>query len=302
MSRASAGLKYLAECLLVRTGAPLLMRGLGRSRGIILAYHNIVSDDAPTAGDRSLHLPRRMFAAQLDWLARTHEVVPLERLSSGKSPDAGRPQAAITFDDAYYGAVRNGVAELVARKLPATFFIAPGRLGRCTFWWDALPLSSGFRTEALDELRGDEDLVRRQAAARALLEHALPEEYRTATSEEVVLATRSGEITLASHGWTHRSLVALPSSDLEDELAAPLAWLRARFPKVLPWIAYPYGSVDRRVLDAARAAGYVGGVRVGGARLRGVAPDPLALPRLNVPVGLSLRGFELAVSGLGWRP
>src|SRR2546428_13985807 len=46
------------------------------------AYHNVVPDDCPPFGDRSLHLSHRAFVRQLDLLLSTHCIVPLDRKST----------------------------------------------------------------------------------------------------------------------------------------------------------------------------------------------------------------------------
>src|SRR6476646_910636 len=105
-----AGLKQAVERLLIGAGVAGVSRARLRHRSVVLAYHNVVPDDAPPVGDLSLHLSQSRFAAQLDELARHAEVVPLDAVFSravGK-----RPRVAITFDDAYLGAVTRGVDEL----------------------------------------------------------------------------------------------------------------------------------------------------------------------------------------------
>jgi hypothetical protein len=132
--------KAAVETVLVRGGAAKLARHFHRDRTLVLAYHNIVPHGDPVAGDCSLHLPQRQFAAQLDLLVELCDVIPLdsalERNGRGK-----RPRVAITFDDAYRGTVTAGVSELVSRGLPATIFVVPAFVGGGAFWWDdVLPL------------------------------------------------------------------------------------------------------------------------------------------------------------------
>src|SRR5512143_348475 len=97
------GLKQAVESLLIGAGVAGLARARARHRTLVLAYHNVVPDGAPPAGDRSLHICRSRFAAQLDELIRHAEIAPLDQVLS--HPDRGRPRVAITFDDAYRGAV-----------------------------------------------------------------------------------------------------------------------------------------------------------------------------------------------------
>jgi len=247
------------------------------------------------------------FARQLDLLQETHDVVSLESaLAPAPEParDSARPRVAITFDDAYRGAVHAGVEELAARGMPATIFVAPAFVDGGTFWWDALAgetgLSDEVRTHALEHLQGKDARVRAWAAERGLRESHLPEHQSVAREEELSEATRTPGITLASHTWSHPNLSALDPEDLEAEVVRPQVWLRERFPHVVPWITYPYGLFSPAVEAAAARAGYRGGFRVSGGWLRGgTAPSmAFALPRLNIPAGLSPRGFELRAAGL----
>ena len=155
--------RRLVEASLIWCGVDRWAARSRRGRCLVLAYHNIVPDDAAVVGDRSLHLPRHRFAQQLDALVESCDVIPLTAVLSERSPDA-RPAVAITFDDAYQGALTLGARELRARRLPATMFVAPGLLGGHTFWWDALAgpdgLSAALRDHVLVALRGDGDATR----------------------------------------------------------------------------------------------------------------------------------------------
>lgn len=305
MSGVTRVLKRAGEKVLTRSGLPAASRARRRDRGLVLAYHNVLpsgGDDA--AGERSLHVPRRDFGRQLDALARTHEVVGLDALLAEDTPRHGRPRAAVTFDDAYRGAVTAGVDELAARGMPATVFVAPALLGGRSFWWDALLTEAAEETDrirgrAIGELGGGDAEVRRWAADRGLSERTVPGSHRSATPRELgAAATRPG-VTLAPHGWRHRNLVTLPDERLSNALSWPLRWLQERFPEVTrPVLSYPYGRVSSRVVEAARAVGYRAAFRIGGGWLAEDADDRFRLPRISVPAGVSPEGFELRVSGV----
>lgn len=295
-------LKSFVEALLLEGGPARLSRARLGGRSLVLAYHNVVPEGERATGDTSLHLPRRAFAAQLDALARGHDVVPLEE-AVRPDPAARRPRVAITFDDAYRGAVHAGVEELSARGLPATIFVAPAFAGGGTFWWDALAAEDGlddaFRAMALDALRGRDDAIRAEAVERGIVERSLPEHQTAASAEELAAAVRVPGIRVASHTWSHPNLARLEGEELRSELERPLAWLRERFVDPLPWLTYPYGLSSPAVERAAATAGYAGALRVDGGWLDPrVGTNPFTLPRYNVPAGLSRRGFELRAAGL----
>ncbi|HEV2150159.1 MAG TPA: polysaccharide deacetylase family protein [Longimicrobiaceae bacterium] len=297
-------LKLSAEKVLCRSGLTRLARVCRRTGAVVLAYHNIVPDGESWEGDRSLHLPQREFARQLDLVQRTHDVVPLSSLSA--APRGGRPRVVITFDDAYQGAVTAGVEELSRRGLPATIFVTPGFLGGMSFWWDvlALPGDAGLapelRDRCLTELRGCDVEIRRWAAERGHPIGKVAPHQTGATEVQLEAACRTGGITLGAHTWTHPNLTALRPGELEEELVRPLRWLRERFLGVLPWLTYPYGLTSPAVEEAARRAGYEGAFRVEGGWMppRWTEARSHALPRSNVPAGASLENFEIRTSGL----
>lgn len=294
--------KRTAERLLAGAGLPRLGRALRARCGLVLAYHNIVPDDAAVAGDASLHLPRRAFAEQLDLLARHYDIVPLDALLRGGRAGGGRPRVAITFDDAYRGAVTLGAEELARRGMPATIFVAPALLGRGSFWWDALAERGGglredFRGRALEECRGEDEAVRNRAAELGLQARSVPCLAAASEAELARAAERPG-ITLGSHSWSHPNLAALAGPELEEQLARPLEWLRERFASVIPWLSYPYGRSSPAVERRAAATGYRAALRIGGGALPSRPRSPYALPRVNIPAGLSPSGFALRAAGL----
>lgn len=293
-------LKQLVERGLVWSGASRIALASHRADALILAYHAIVPEGEPAAGDASLHLAQSDFAAQLDVLAQRHDVVPLADALAEPSSRSRRPRAAITFDDAYAGAVLAGVAELERRGMPATIFVPPGLLGGRRFWWDVLGagdvLDPALRRRALTEWRGQGDVIL-GALGRRGDESAGPAYARSATERELERAAAVAGITLGSHTWSHPNLAALDPAARDAELRDSLAWLRARYEGVLPVITYPYGLQTEAVQRAAEAAGYEAALCIAG----GWVADrrrPFAMPRMDVPAGVSRAGFQLRVSGV----
>jgi len=295
--------KKLVENLVVGSGACRI--GIRRlsGRSLVLAYHNVVPEGQDAGvGERSLHLPQAAFAEQLGRLVETHEVVPLNRLYDSRG--GSRPRIAITFDDAYRGAITAGVAELKARGIPATIFVSPGLLGGESFWWDAIAGANGgevaikHRDHAIRSLAGRDGDVRSWARRAGLDIPPLPTHAQPADEPELEEAARAPGISLGSHGWSHLALPYLSGSELRTELMRPLLWLRERFASAIPWISYPYGESSQEVEAAAGSAGYEGGLRISGGWMGRNYTNPLSVPRLNIPSGLSLNGFRLRSSGI----
>lgn len=115
----------------------------------ILLYHRVAE---PATDPWWLSVSTRRFAAQLDVLRRSCDVVPLGTLLDRSS--GPRPRVAITFDDGYVDNLVEAAPALVARLLPASVFVVTSSLaGGSEPWWDCLDRVI-LRAPALpDELR-----------------------------------------------------------------------------------------------------------------------------------------------------
>lgn len=307
-------IKTLVERGIVFSGATLISRRRHRDDILILAYHNIVPTGEMVVGDASLHLPQHTFAQQLDVLQRTCDIVPLgdvvERTQfaarSTNHAKRSKPLAVITFDDAYRGALTAGIHELRQRDLPATMFVAPAYLGGKSFWWDVLTplnakgLTDEFREHALttDAGKGVKILDRaRNTSANTITQ--MPLHAQCALESELVTALSFNKLTLGSHTWSHPNLTQLSANELQYEMRAPKAWLLERFnDRTVSAISYPYGRSNQTVWDAAQSAGYDIGLLIDGGWAQSATTAPYAIPRLNIPSGVSVDGFVLRTSGL----
>lgn len=297
--------KRLFEKLAVRLAAPRMSRRWRADSTLVLAYHNVVPPGEVPGGDQSLHLPWPRFVRQIEELEATHDLVPLDRALEAGPSDGTRPRVALTFDDAYRGAVSSAIPYLVDRGHPATIFVAPGCLGGAGFWWDRLAgrdgagLSPELREHVLREEHGSGERIEAWARREGLEPSEPPRHARPIDEEGLREVAAQPGIRVAAHSWSHPNLVRLTDEELRSELRTPLEWLDARLDSVDPWIAYPYGFADDRVRKAARTSGYVAGLRVDGGWIGRDGPaDPFRVPRLNVPADLSDEGFVLRVSGL----
>jgi peptidoglycan/xylan/chitin deacetylase (PgdA/CDA1 family) len=294
--------RRLAEASLIWCGVDRWAARGRRGRCLVLAYHNIIPDDAPIAGDQSLHLPRHRFADQLDALVESCDVLPLTAVLRERSPHA-RPAVAITFDDAYQGALTLGAGELRARRLPATMFVAPGLLGGHSFWWDALAGPAGLpdmlRDHVLVALRGDDDATREWADRSGHVMRAMPPWGRSGTESELASWAADGSLSIGVHTWRHANLSRLSTSEVESELAKPLVWLRERLSAVtIPWLTYPYGMANSEVTRTVEGVGYDAALMAAGGWLPRPPRNRFALSRLNVASGLTAAGFRLRLAGL----
>ena len=130
--------KRFAEALLGNEGTARILSRWNAPVSLVLAFHNVLPEGVTSRGDRSLHLSISTFREIVDWLSEAFDLVPLDALFRESDESTGRPRVAITFDDAYVGALSEAVPELERRGIPATIFAVTGVNGGHTFWWDAL--------------------------------------------------------------------------------------------------------------------------------------------------------------------
>jgi peptidoglycan/xylan/chitin deacetylase (PgdA/CDA1 family) len=86
---------------------------------------------------------------------------------------------------------------------------------------------------------------------------------------------------LDTQGYNHADLTALDSEQLRFQIAVTRQRLRKLYGVAVSWFCYPSGRYDQAVVDAVRAAGFVGATTVvpGWAQPEG---DAYTLPRLRV--------------------
>jgi len=86
---------------------------------------------------------------------------------------------------------------------------------------------------------------------------------------------------LDTQGFSHANLVQLDASRLHYEVAVARSVIRQRYHVPVNWFCYPSGHYDATVIEAVKAAGYVGATTVAPGWAR-PADDPYRLPRLRV--------------------
>jgi peptidoglycan/xylan/chitin deacetylase (PgdA/CDA1 family) len=103
-------------------------------------------------------------------------------------------------------------------------------------------------------------------------------------------------VSIGSHGATHVPLNGLDDARLHDELRSSKAALEDATGRPVQSISYPHGAVDRRVRDAAAAAGYTVGA-CSRFDINDIARDPLLLCRTDIHSNDTQRVFEQKLRG-----
>jgi peptidoglycan/xylan/chitin deacetylase (PgdA/CDA1 family) len=180
---------------------------------------------------------------------------------------AGRT-LAVTFDDAFSSVFRLARPILAELGLPGTVFVPT------SFAEGGLPL----RWPGIEQWSDGP--------------HA--EELTAMSWEELAeLADEGWEV--GSHTRTHPRLTTLDHARLMDELRGSREACERALDRPCRSIAYPYGDVDDRVSDAARAAGYAAGAALPEAPH---AFRPLEVPRIGVYEKDRPARFRIKVSPL----
>lgn len=237
----------VARGIVERAVAAVIPRPDVARRRVILCYHSI----HPSAPYRSA--TPAQFGDHLDWLEKNTAVVPLASLRT--HPTTRHPLVALTFDDGFADNHRYAAGALVARRLPATFFLTVGFVERVP------------------------EVVRRMQELWKTRDGVEPMRW------DDVRDMRLSGLEFGSHTWSHPNLVRLHPAAVRDELRRSKQVLEERLQAPTVDLAYPFGKPGRHVNGAtaniARSEGYTRGAVVS-PRAIADSDDELLLPRVVV--------------------
>jgi peptidoglycan/xylan/chitin deacetylase (PgdA/CDA1 family) len=177
-------------------------------RLVILYYHGIPQ------------IYRREFARQMQMLRRWALVFPAHY--RGTLP-SGKPNVAISFDDAYVSVAENALPELARCGFHSTIFVPVGSLGSRPNW-------------VMEGNGADSDEVVMSAERIAMLSSSL--------------------VTVGSHSITHPHLSRIKFDDARTEIGGSRDRLEHLTKQKIRLFAFPYGDHDVSIVDLCRAAGY----------------------------------------------
>lgn len=206
-----------------------------------------------------------------------------------------RPLLTLTFDDGYWDGFAHARPVLNALDVRATFFVITSLIGADRPpWYDELARAATFLRAANASSRraapqtGDPEgrwladclggpcpssvsaVVRRaktltppqrrwlvQRALQTAVERGYSQDSydRIMNRDELIRLAEDGH-EVASHSRSHAILTQLSSTELADELEGSRLDLSRLLTKPIASVAYPNGNYDRRVVEAARRAGY----------------------------------------------
>ncbi|MFJ4963952.1 polysaccharide deacetylase family protein [Streptomyces sp. NPDC088729] len=218
--------------------APPRPRPHTRRRPWILTYHSVAD---PRDDPYGITVSAERLGQQLSWL-RSRKLTGVGVAELLRAEAAGRRGlVGLTFDDGYADFLGEALPVLREHGCTATVFVLPGRPGGVNDW---------------DPLGPRKPLL---------------------TEEEIRRVAGAG-MEVGSHGLLHRRLTALSDEELRHEVRYSRELIGELTGTPPEGFCYPYGTLDRRVLAAVRAAGY----GYGCALEPGPPAGRYALPRTHV--------------------
>lgn len=271
-----------------------LPRRIGNGSSLVLAYHNVVSQEDVGFGDRSLHLGIEQFVCQLEMLSEEADIVSLPDLLANHGGRGRR--VAITFDDAYRGCLRLGIPACTRLNIKPTIFAAPALLGRALPWDIRSMRGDWSPADRVAFLNRDRGNAARHSESNC---RELPDDYRVGSYCELESVVTDHAVYLGNHTMSHVNLARLTPSEVHSEVAQAQNYLVQRFPKhAMACLAYPYGIEPPADAQSQAILQLEHAFRVSGGWIPATELGMgFRLPRLNVPAGVSLRGLRAQVRG-----
>jgi peptidoglycan/xylan/chitin deacetylase (PgdA/CDA1 family) len=244
-------------------GRAAAIAGALRGRGIALLWHRV--HPAGASPDQVVRATATTtFAEQLEVLADLGDIVPLRDL---ETPHRGtRPRFALTFDDDDPGHVRHTLPVLLARDVPATFFLSGRWRDRWgPYWWELVeaavrrdgPVAVALRFGLHEDLDppGVAQAITGSPTASRLATETLGTDLPVMTRADAKDLVTAG-MEVGFHTLHHPSLPSLPAEELATAVAAGREELAADLGTRVERFAYPHGHADGRAVAAVRATGY----------------------------------------------
>lgn len=184
---------------------------------LVLMYHSVAPYDEDPF---QVTMTPQRFERQMRWLrSRGLRGVSMAELLDALAAGRARRLVGLTFDDGYQDFLTYSMPIMARYGFTATMFVLAGRLGGENEW-------------------------SRPGPNKALL-----------TADQVREVAAAG-MEIGSHGLQHVSLLKADDSQLGKEVVESRTILEELLGRRIRGFAYPYGYLDNRVVEAARAADY----------------------------------------------
>lgn len=223
----------------------------------ILMYHQVGRFPAMKA-HRATYCDHRRFAAQMAYLGRFgYSVLRMdEALACLRGERPTPPRAVVlTFDDGYENFYEYAWPVLRRHGFPALVYLISDLIGQPARWLAADDLATPplMSAERIRQLRGE-------------------------------------GVDFGSHAVSHVRLAQIDTTAIRAEVRDSKAALEDVLGEEVRHFCYPFGSHDRRAVDAVAEAGYASATTCVRAPAT-PADDPLTLPRKAISFGDNLIGY-----------
>lgn len=321
--------------LLVRLGAPALLRPLLGGAGTVFVFHRLRERDPALLFEANHRnsIPPAQFEQVLDTLdAEGIEVVTLDEALDRLGQPRPRRFACLTFDDGYRDNHDALLPILEARRVPATIYITTGLIDRtAALWWyaldEAIARAPRLRLplpEETDLPAGDGEAKHRAfaaaarvmlqgtPAARAALLAALVERHGVDLAGlaerhmmDWAMLRRLADcpyVEIGAHTLTHASLATLTPEDAAAEMRDSRDRLERETGREVRHLAYPYGvpgTIGSREARIAAELGFRSAVTTAPGNLaERHRATPHMLPRHGVGPADGASALRLKLAGL----
>lgn len=197
---------------------------MSAARVPVLMYHRV--GEAHNDWEHKYCISPERFSDHMHMLDRAGwRAVSIENFFGWLAGRAELPRQSflLTFDDGFLGVHEHAAPVLTTLGWPATVFLVSQLIGQRDTWCEAHN-PSGVTYPLMDSSR--------------------------------IRELRGQGFSFHSHTRNHADLPKLDDVSLADQLAGAREDLQALLGEEVPYLAYPYGQYDDRVLQAAQVAGY----------------------------------------------
>ncbi len=268
--------------MLYRTGAlqARLQTHAREGRACILALHRVLGEEAAAQSHSlpGMSVHEDVFRELCQFLRSEFELVKLSDLMAGSlPPSSSKPRLAVTFDDGWEDNHPFALPILEQAGIPWTLFLTTGAVGKQrAFWVEQVVAAAAdhavFATlcvriqEVLGKKPHDleslvEILKHCSSAKRKTVLDSVPEQFQQGSGDgmlswQQIREMSSRGVAFGTHTVSHPLLPYETDADVMNELHDPLDHMRAQNVEPLRAFAYPNGTWDARVRQAAINAGY----------------------------------------------
>jgi peptidoglycan/xylan/chitin deacetylase (PgdA/CDA1 family) len=290
---------------------PVIAHWLGAC-GVILAFHEMRSDDGPHLGRAT---PVRILEFALRWLrGEGWEIVDLaEGLRRLEDPGRSSRFAILTFDDGYRDLVRCALPVLADHAAPFTAYVPTGAVTKELYsWWlglrEVFLLSDSVAIDPMGR-RFECPTLARKRRAIAEVEEWVSADYRRASQlgptfrsagisleqlnrryfldgSELQALAAVPLVSIGGHTTSHPALATLEREAARRDMADNRAFLENLIQRGVVHFANPYGSLGacgRREAELAEEVGFSSAVTTRHGHLMSHhGSDRFMLPRITI--------------------